>query len=106
MNDGLSRPSYAAGEVQRARSLVGGLRLPADKSVAHRALLFNAMAQGDAEDGPGSGARDGSPEHETDEPGQEPVREPGVTPVPDREPAPVFRSRLNPSVARPKLQPE
>jgi 3-phosphoshikimate 1-carboxyvinyltransferase len=28
---------------------VGGLRLPADKSVAHRALLFNAMAQGDAE---------------------------------------------------------
>jgi 3-phosphoshikimate 1-carboxyvinyltransferase len=28
---------------------VGGLRLPADKSVAHRALLFNAMAHGEAE---------------------------------------------------------
>jgi len=40
-----SRP----GEVRRATALVGGLRLPADKSVAHRALLFNAMAEGEAE---------------------------------------------------------
>ena len=40
-----SRP----GEVHRATALVGGLRLPADKSVAHRALLLNAMAEGEAE---------------------------------------------------------
>ena len=39
----------APGEVRAATSLVGGLRLPADKSVAHRALLFNAMAHGEAE---------------------------------------------------------
>ena len=45
----LSRTSYATGEVRRTSSLVGGLRLPADKSVAHRALLFNAMAHGEAE---------------------------------------------------------
>ena len=49
MTDGLSRTSYATGEVRRTSSLVGGLRLPADKSVAHRALLFNAMAHGEAE---------------------------------------------------------
>ena len=35
--------------VRAAPTLVGGPRLPADKSVAHRALLFNAMASGDAE---------------------------------------------------------
>ncbi|MEX1296763.1 MAG: 3-phosphoshikimate 1-carboxyvinyltransferase [Candidatus Limnocylindrales bacterium] len=40
---------YASGIVAAADSLVGGLRLPADKSVAHRALLFNAMAEGEAE---------------------------------------------------------
>jgi len=49
VTDGLSRTSYATGEVRRTSSLVGGLRLPADKSVAHRALLFNAMAHGEAE---------------------------------------------------------
>jgi 3-phosphoshikimate 1-carboxyvinyltransferase len=37
------------GEVRAASSLMGGLRLPADKSVAHRALLFNAMGEGEAE---------------------------------------------------------
>jgi 3-phosphoshikimate 1-carboxyvinyltransferase len=37
------------GTVRAATSLAGGLRLPADKSVAHRALLFNAMAAGEAE---------------------------------------------------------
>ena len=44
-------PSLAPerGEVHFASSLVGGLRLPADKSVAHRALLFNAMAGGEAD---------------------------------------------------------
>ena len=36
------------GEVHAAKALVGGLRLPADKSVAQRALLFNAMAHGEA----------------------------------------------------------
>ncbi len=36
------------GTVVAAPSLVGGLRLPADKSVAHRALLFNAMGFGEA----------------------------------------------------------
>jgi 3-phosphoshikimate 1-carboxyvinyltransferase len=41
--------AYAEGTVSAAGSLVGGLRLPADKSVAHRALLFNAMAEGEAE---------------------------------------------------------
>ena len=41
--------AHAEGKVSAAGSLVGGLRLPADKSVAHRALLFNAMAEGEAE---------------------------------------------------------
>ena len=41
--------AYDSGTVGAASSLVGGLRLPADKSVAHRALLFNAMAEGEAE---------------------------------------------------------
>ena len=49
MTNEASTPSYGTGEVRRASSLVGGLRLPADKSVAHRALLFNAMAEGEAE---------------------------------------------------------
>ncbi len=40
---------YGSGTVHAAASLVGGLHLPADKSVAHRALLFNAMAEGEAE---------------------------------------------------------
>jgi len=35
--------------VHAAASLYGGLRLPADKSVAQRALLFNAIASGSAE---------------------------------------------------------
>lgn len=39
----------ASRTVGAAGALVGGLRLPADKSVAHRALLFNAMAEGEAE---------------------------------------------------------
>jgi 3-phosphoshikimate 1-carboxyvinyltransferase len=39
----------STGEVRKAVSLFGGLRLPADKSVAHRALLFDAMAVGEAE---------------------------------------------------------
>ena len=42
-------PALDARDVHKATSLVGGLRLPADKSVAHRALLFNAMAAGEAE---------------------------------------------------------
>jgi 3-phosphoshikimate 1-carboxyvinyltransferase len=37
------------GVVKRTDRLEGSLRLPADKSVAHRALLFNAMASGSAE---------------------------------------------------------
>ena len=41
--------AHAEGKVSAAGSLVGGLRLPADKSVAHRALLFTAMAEGEAE---------------------------------------------------------
>jgi len=44
-----ARPGYSSGTVGAASSLVGGLRLPADKSVAHRALLFNAMAEGECE---------------------------------------------------------
>jgi 3-phosphoshikimate 1-carboxyvinyltransferase len=35
--------------VRPARVLRGELRVPADKSIAHRALLFNAMSSGDAE---------------------------------------------------------
>jgi 3-phosphoshikimate 1-carboxyvinyltransferase len=35
--------------VRGVPALMGGLRLPADKSVAHRALLFDAMASGEAE---------------------------------------------------------
>jgi 3-phosphoshikimate 1-carboxyvinyltransferase len=38
-----------ASTVRAVPALMGGLRLPADKSVAHRALLFNAMAEGEAE---------------------------------------------------------
>ncbi len=49
MTDPEGPSSSRPGEVRRATALVGGLRLPADKSVAHRALLFNAMAQGEAE---------------------------------------------------------
>jgi 3-phosphoshikimate 1-carboxyvinyltransferase len=41
--------SRGRGVVRRAAGLEGSLRLPADKSVAHRALLFNAMASGSAE---------------------------------------------------------
>jgi len=37
------------GVVRAAPALLGSLRLPADKSVAHRALLFSAMGSGDAE---------------------------------------------------------
>jgi 3-phosphoshikimate 1-carboxyvinyltransferase len=48
-NEVSSSPAIGAGPVRAASSLVGGLRLPADKSVAHRALLFNAMAEGEAE---------------------------------------------------------
>lgn len=44
-----AQSAFASGTVRAASSLVGGLRLPADKSVAHRALLFNAMAEGEAE---------------------------------------------------------
>jgi 3-phosphoshikimate 1-carboxyvinyltransferase len=40
---------FGGGTVRAADSLVGGLRLSADKSVAHRALLFNAMGHGEAE---------------------------------------------------------
>ena len=50
MSDEVAAASaYASGTVGAANSLVGGLRLPADKSVAHRALLLNAMAEGEAE---------------------------------------------------------
>mgnify|MGYP001823085947 CR=1 FL=1 len=50
MNDEAgARGGPASRTVGAASSLVGGLRLPADKSVAHRALLFNAMAEGEAE---------------------------------------------------------
>ena len=38
-----------AGIVHAAPGLQGALRLPADKSVAHRALLFNALAEGTAD---------------------------------------------------------
>jgi 3-phosphoshikimate 1-carboxyvinyltransferase len=37
------------GRVAPAGSLRGSLRLPADKSIAHRALIFNALAAGGAE---------------------------------------------------------
>ena len=43
---GTARPP---GLVEAAPRLGGSLRLAADKSVAHRALLFNAMAAGEAE---------------------------------------------------------
>jgi 3-phosphoshikimate 1-carboxyvinyltransferase len=36
-------------EVRPATSLRGELRLPGDKSIAHRALLFNALGEGEAE---------------------------------------------------------
>ncbi len=49
MTDEVSALTTEARSVRKAPSLVGGLRLPADKSVAHRALLFNAMADGEAE---------------------------------------------------------
>jgi 3-phosphoshikimate 1-carboxyvinyltransferase len=54
--------SHAAplGMVSAAARLQGTLRLPADKSVAHRALLFTAMASGEASvtlDGPGEDVR-------------------------------------------------
>ncbi|MFV2062758.1 MAG: bifunctional prephenate dehydrogenase/3-phosphoshikimate 1-carboxyvinyltransferase, partial [Chloroflexota bacterium] len=38
-----------SGVVTGAAALSGTLRLPADKSVAHRALIFNAMGSGEAE---------------------------------------------------------
>jgi 3-phosphoshikimate 1-carboxyvinyltransferase len=44
-----ARGAYASGTVSATAALVGGLHLPADKSVAHRALLFNAMAEGQCE---------------------------------------------------------
>lgn len=43
------RSSRHSGIVTAAAALEGSLRLPADKSVAHRALLFNAMGAGEAE---------------------------------------------------------
>lgn len=49
MTDMVSVPAQGRGAIRRADSLVGGLRLPADKSVGHRALLFDAMAEGEAE---------------------------------------------------------
>jgi 3-phosphoshikimate 1-carboxyvinyltransferase len=42
------RPGVS-GTVAAAPALLGSLRLPADKSVAHRALLFSAMGSGSAE---------------------------------------------------------
>jgi 3-phosphoshikimate 1-carboxyvinyltransferase len=39
----------ADGRVAPAGSLRGRIRLPADKSIAHRALIFNALASGSAE---------------------------------------------------------
>jgi 3-phosphoshikimate 1-carboxyvinyltransferase len=41
--------TQAGGVVRASAALSGALRLPADKSVAHRALLFNALATGEAE---------------------------------------------------------
>ncbi len=41
-------PGRPTGVVAAAARLAGRLRLPADKSVAHRALLFNAMGAGTA----------------------------------------------------------
>ncbi len=41
-------PGRRSGVVTAAARLTGSLRLPADKSVAHRALLFNAMGAGTA----------------------------------------------------------
>jgi 3-phosphoshikimate 1-carboxyvinyltransferase len=41
-------PGMESGVVTAAARLAGSLRLPADKSVAHRALLFNAMGAGTA----------------------------------------------------------
>ena len=41
-------PGGRSGVVTAAARLAGSLRLPADKSVAHRALLFNAMGAGTA----------------------------------------------------------
>ncbi|MFN8621708.1 MAG: 3-phosphoshikimate 1-carboxyvinyltransferase [Chloroflexota bacterium] len=35
--------------VRRSERLAGELRLPGDKSIGHRALLFNALAEGEAE---------------------------------------------------------
>lgn len=40
---------FVARRVGAARQLHGELRLPSDKSIAHRALLFNAMASGSAD---------------------------------------------------------
>ena len=42
-------PPMVARRVGAARQLHGELRLPSDKSIAHRALLFNAMAAGSAD---------------------------------------------------------
>ena len=44
-----SRPPGETGIVKPVPALLGSLRLPADKSVAHRALLFSAMGNGTAE---------------------------------------------------------
>ena len=50
MTDEVStRDTYGGGTIESVAKLEGGLRLPADKSVAHRALLFTAMAEGEAE---------------------------------------------------------
>ena len=48
MSERPSSPALA-GVVKAAPALLGSLRLPADKSVAHRALLFSAMGSGSAE---------------------------------------------------------
>ncbi len=44
-----SRSADDTGRVSPAPELDGSLRMPADKSVAHRALLFSAMAHGTAD---------------------------------------------------------
>ena len=59
MSDAVGRSSRH-GVVTAAPALLGSLRLPVDKSVAHRALLFTAMGSGSAEvrlDRPGEDVR-------------------------------------------------
>lgn len=42
-------PPFVARRVRATKQLHGELRLPSDKSIAHRALLFNGMAAGSAD---------------------------------------------------------